>query len=91
MTTDWHGICFLRFRFFIGVFLDFPGLLRAFSEMFRVFLGVFRVSGGIPGFESVPECSVMFRCSGSTTCDLIQTSFYFLTGNFVRSLIQPTL
>ena len=46
--------------------------------MFRVFLGVFWVFlgysgfswecsgflGGVPGFSGVPECSVMFRCSG---------------------------
>ena len=46
--------------------------------MFQVFWGVFRVFlgcswfswecsgflGGVPGFSVVPECSVMFRCSG---------------------------
>ena len=53
-------------------------MFRAFSGVFWVFLGVFRVFlgcsgffGGVPGFSIVPECSVMFRCSGvpgSTTC-----------------------
>ena len=65
-------------RAFSGVFLVFLGV-------FRVFLGCsgfswgcsglswecYGVFGGVPGFSVVPECSVMFRCSGvpgSTTC-----------------------
>ena len=42
------------------------------------FLGLFLVFLGVPGFSGVPECFVMFRCSGvpcsgvpgSTTCHL---------------------
>ena len=64
------------FRVFLGVFLVFlrvsrafggvPGFLgvfRVFLGMFLVFLRVFRVLGGCSRFLGVPECSVMFRCS----------------------------
>ena len=63
------------FRVFWGV----PGFLRGvpgFLAGVPGFLGLFLVFFGVPGFSSVPECFVMFRCSGvpcsgvpgSTTC-----------------------
>ena len=56
------------FRVFWGV----PGFLAGVPG----FLGLFLVFLGVPGFSGVPECFVMFRCSGvpcsgvpgSTTC-----------------------
>ena len=68
---------------FLGVFLVFLGVFRVFLGVFRFFLGCSWFSwecswffGGVRGFSGVPECSVMFRCSGvpcsgvpgSTTC-----------------------
>ena len=55
-----------------GFFGGVPGFLAGVPG----FLGVFLVFWGVPGFSGVPECSVMFRCSGvpcfgvpgSTTC-----------------------
>ena len=59
------------FRAFSGVFLVFLGVFRVvlgcsgFSWGFPGFLGcVPGFLGGVPGFSVVPECSVMFRCSG---------------------------
>ena len=56
---------------FWQVFRIFWGVFRVFFATFLVFLWVFRVFGrcsgffgGVPGFSGVPECSVMFRCSG---------------------------
>ena len=46
---------------------NFGGVL-GFLGVFRGFLGMFRV------FSGVPECSMMFQCSGvpgSTTCHAI--------------------
>ena len=46
------------FRFFFG------GVFLVFFAMFRVFGRCSGFFGGVPGFSGVPECSVMFRCSG---------------------------
>ena len=77
------------FLVFLGCFWfswgvpGFLGGVPGFLGVFRVFLGCSWFSwecsgfwGGVPGFSGVPECSVMFRCSGvpcsgvpgSTTC-----------------------
>ena len=48
--------------------------------MFRVFGECSGFFGGVPGFSGVPECSMMFRCSGvpcsgvpgSTTCRILR-------------------
>ena len=77
------------FLVFLGCFwfswgvLGFLGGVPGFRGVFLVFLGCSWFSwecsgifGGVPGFSGVPECSVMFRCSGvpcsgvpgSTTC-----------------------
>ena len=65
------GFFFGVFRVFLGVFLVFLGVFLVFLGVFRVFLGCSWFSwecsgffGGVPGFSGVPECSVMFRCSG---------------------------
>ena len=36
----------------------------SFLGVFQVFWVCSRFFGGVPGFSGVPECSVMFRCSG---------------------------
>ena len=79
-VTYWRAICFLRFRllFFcrgevFRVFWGVPGFLGGVPGFF----GLFLVFLGVPGFSGVPECFVMFRCSGvpcsgvpgSTTCN----------------------
>ena len=55
------------FQAFLGVFLVFLGCSGFSWECSGFF-------GGVPGFSGVPECSVMFRCSGvpgSTTCRFV--------------------
>ena len=81
---------------FLGSVPRFLGKFRAFLGVFLVFLGVFWVFlgcsgfswecfgffGSVPVFSVVPECSVMFQCSGvpgSTTCRILLSVQY---GNF---------
>ena len=59
------------FRAFSGVLLVFLGVFRVFLECSGFSWGCSGLSwecsgffGGVPGFSVVPECSVMFRCSG---------------------------
>ena len=85
---------------FLGVFRAFSGVFLVFLGVFQVFLGCSGFSwgcsglswecsgffGGVPGFSVVPECSVMFRCSGvpcsgvpgSTTCRFDQEQHILL-------------
>ena len=58
------------FRVFWGV-PGFLGGVPGFLAGVPGFWGLFLVFLGVPGFSGVPECFVMFRCSGvpgSTTC-----------------------
>ena len=73
-----HFSCFSAvFRVFLGCsgfswgVPGFLGGVPGFLGVFLVFLGCSWFSwecsgffGGVPGFSGVPECSVMFRCSG---------------------------
>ena len=71
--------------------------------MFRVFLGCSGFFGSVPGFSGVPECSVMFRCSGvpevlhaERKCALRKTnlllllSLVYAKSKFVLSLLKIT-
>ena len=64
------------FRVFLGVFRVFGGCSGFFGGVPVFFWECSGFLGAVPGFSGVPECSVMFRCSGvpcsgvpgSTTC-----------------------
>ena len=69
-------------------FLRFRGFFR----------GVPGFLGGVPGFSGVPECSVMFRCSGvpcsgvpgSPTCpNRLSAIFFTLMFKFGASPVFP--